>query len=165
MWGEDSNGSALEQRIRQARHMSIDGTTALYDLTYGIEFSKPRQSAEAIARVLWREDVQAWWKLAGGKVEFTPSHKIEIRVPDEHNRRIAKTVGDFKADLENTELADYLSGYLASVSDSRVDWATVFLMGPLWAYLMEGSQNKQRRREELDRLFSQMSAYITVSPQ
>ncbi len=42
----------LEARIRAARQLSLDGTRAVYNLTSGIDFSKPRRTAEAIARVV-----------------------------------------------------------------------------------------------------------------
>ena len=128
--GDEAAGGALEERIRQARHVSIDGGAVLYDLTHGMDFSKSRETAEAGVRVLWDEDGAAWWTVQGEDVKFTPNHGIEIRLPDEHNRRIAKTVEEFKADLKNTELALHLSGQLSPVSGCRVGWAPAILMGP-----------------------------------
>ena len=165
MMGGGAQGATLEAAIRQSRSLNADGTKAIYNLLYGIDFSKPRVTAEAIARVVWEEDIQAWWSVQDGKAVCSPTRQIEIHLPDEHNRKIAKTVDEFKADLMNEELGDHLGGYLDSVSNYSVDWATVFLMGPLWAYLAEKSEIKQRRQEELGKLFAQMSGHISVVTQ
>lgn len=156
------SGDRLEEAIRQSRTVNADGTKAIYNLAYGVDFSKPRLAAEAIARVLWHEDVAGWWSMQDGKPVCAPTREIELHLPDQHNRKIAKTVDEFKADLMNGELGDHLSSYLDSVSNYNVDWATVFLLGPLWSYMAEQSEIKARRQQELDRLFAQMASRITI---
>ena len=160
-----ARNASLEGAIRATRTVNADGSKAIYNLAYGVDFSKPRATAEAIASVLWHEDVAGWWSIQEGKAVCAPTRQIEIHLPDEHNRKIAKTVDEFKEDLRNHELADHLGGYLASVSDYNVDWATVFLLGPLWSYLAEQSEIKARRQAELGRLFAQMSSHITIVTQ
>ncbi len=160
-----ARGAGLEGAIRQSRTLNADETKAVYNLTYGIDFSKPRVTAEAIAKVLWEEDVQGWWSVQDGKALCIPARQLELRLPDEHNRKIAKTVDAFKGDLMDQELADHFRGYLDSVSNYSVDWATVFLLGPLGSYLAEQSEIKARRQQELQRLFAQMSSHITIVTQ
>ena len=130
-----------------------------------MDFSRPRQAGEAIARVLWDADVRDWWSVTEGKAAFAPTHRVQILVPDEHNRKVAKAVDAFKKDFEQEDFADHFRGYLSSSTDYNIDWATIFVFGPLLAYLMEKSAIRDERRGELDRLFSQMAGYITVSPQ
>src|SRR2546430_15641609 len=60
----------LEAGIRAARKLSMDGTRAIYDLTSGVDFSKPRLTAEAIARVVWEQDVESWWTWRGTEPVF-----------------------------------------------------------------------------------------------
>ncbi len=155
----------LEQRIRQSRVGSVDGRSVVYNLTRGVDFSHPRATAEAVAQVVWDQDVHAWWKVENGAPSCTPTGTVEIWIPREPNRKIAKAVDEFKEDLKNHELADHFSGYLNQASDYQVGWGTVFLMGPLWAYLIENSEIKQRRREATEQLFSQMARCIKVLPQ
>ncbi len=161
----DARAARLEEAIRQSRTVNADGTKAIYNLLYGVDFSKPRLTAEAISRVVWEEDVQSWWSVQDGKAVCTPTRQVEIHLPDEHNRRIARTVDEFKLDLMNEELADRLSGYLDTVSNYNIGWGAVFLMGPLWSYLAQQSEIKDRRREELTRLFAQVSSHLSIVPQ
>ena len=73
---EGSAEEALEASILAARKLSVDGTKAVYDLTSGTDFSKPRLTAEAIARVVWEQDVESWWTWRGTEPVFKPSRKV-----------------------------------------------------------------------------------------
>lgn len=158
--GEDP----LEREIRASRKASSDGATVVYDLRFSVDFSKPRRTAEAIARVVWDEDAKGWWSVVDDQPTCTPTSTVELWVPDQHNRRIAKAVEDFKADLRKEELGDEMSGYLASVEDRNPDWAAVFLLGPLWAYLLQVIDNRDKRKVALTYLFLEMAGHIVIRP-
>lgn len=159
-----SDIASLEAVIRSARRLSLDGSRATYDLTSGIDFSKPRQTAEAIARVLWDQDVKAWWSFQGGLPVFAPNRKVEVRLPRDHHRKVAKAAEEFWKDLENDEFAPQVRWYVSRVRDERADWLNIFLWGPLWAYLLQNGENRARERAELDRLFGEMAGSILVTP-
>jgi hypothetical protein len=159
-----SESETLEAGIRARRRLSLDGLRAIYDLTSGVDFSKPRHTAEAIAQVVWEEDVKAWWNWKGGEIVFTPNRKVEIRLPRDHHRKISRASEEFWEDLEKGEFAAHVGSYVSRVRDDRADWTSIFLWGPLWAWLMQNWQNQAREREELDRLFDEMTGYIIVSP-
>lgn len=155
---------ALEARILAARKLSLDGTRAIYDLTSGVDFSKPRRTAEAIARVVWEQDVESWWTWKGREPVFEPNRKVEIRLPPDHDLKVAKAAAEFQADLKE-EFAPSVDSYLYSLADDRADWFSIFFLGPLWTYLIQHADNRQRQREGLDHLFAQMAGYIVVVPQ
>src|SRR5437867_11815458 len=73
---EGSAEEALEASILEARNLSVDGMKAVYDLTSGTDFSKPRLTAEAIARVVWEQDVEPWWIWMGTEPVFKDSWKV-----------------------------------------------------------------------------------------
>lgn len=154
----------LERQILQSRIPSVDNRTVVYNLTRGVDFSHPRATAEAVAQVVWDQDVQAWWTVEGGDPACTPTGTIEIWIPREHNHKVAKAVEAFRKDLKEDEVAGHFGAFLDRAENYDVGWGTIFLMGPLWAALMEGSENKGRRRAALDALFSQMGQYIHVIP-
>jgi hypothetical protein len=174
--------NSLEARIRAARRLSLDGKTAIYDLTSGIDFSKPRQAAEAIAQVVWEQDVQSWWSWnaspgpfaplrgpaspasIGGEPTFAPDRKVEIRLPRDDHRKVAKVEKEFREDLKKGEFAPYIGWYVDRLRDDRPDWFVIFFLGPLIAYLLQHWGNRQRQHEELDRLFAAMADYIVVTP-
>ncbi len=165
MLGGSAGESELEGRVRAVRKLVLDGSEAIYDLRFGVDFSKPRRTAEAIARVVWQEDVQAWWTVNNGKPVCTPTHRVKLLVPDEHNRRIGKTLDEFTKDLREQDLGERVAGYLDSRANREADWGAIILMGPLWAYLLQDADIRAQRREDLESLFSQMAKYITVAPQ
>ena len=154
----------LEARIRAARKLSLDGTRAVYDLTSGIDFSKPRRTAEAIARVVWEQDAKSWWSWRDTDPVFEPNRKVEIRLPHDEHRKVAKAAAEFKGELKE-EFAPSVDSYLHGLADDRADWFTIFFLGPLWAYLLQRVDNRQRQRQALDRLFAHMAGYVEVVPQ
>ncbi len=158
----DPEEAALETRIRASRKPSLDGTKAVYDLRFDVDFSNPRRTAEAISRVVWDEDVKSWWSVKDGSPVCTPTGTVELWVPSQHNRRIAKAVQDFQEDLRDHELGGALSDYLASREDHSTDWGAIILMGPLWAYLLQAHGNNVERTAELAKLFSTMADHITI---
>lgn len=161
----NSAKETLEARVRAARRLSLDGTKAIYDLTSGIDFSKPRQTAEAIAQVVWDQDVESWWRWEGGEPIFAPSRKVEFRLPSDHDRKVAKAAEEFLDDLKKGEFAASVGPYVDRVTDDRADWFAIFLLGPLWAYLLQHWDNRAKQQAELDRLFAEMADYIVVSRQ
>jgi len=159
-----SDEEALEAGILAARKLSLDGTRAVYDLTSGIDFSKPRRTAEAIARVVWEQDVESWWSWEGTEPVFKPNRKVEIRLPRDHQRKVAKAAAEFQEELKE-EFAPSINSYLYRLNDDRADWFSIFFLGPLWTYLVQHAENRQRQQEALDRLFAEMAGYIAVVPQ
>ena len=95
----------------------MDGQNVVYNLSRGVDFARLRATAEAVAQVVWDPDVRGWWKVENGVPSCTPAGTIEIWVPREHNRKVAKAVQEFREDLRDGELADYVGGYLSRVSD------------------------------------------------
>jgi len=159
----DSAEEDLETSIRSVRKLSLDGTKAVYDLTSGIDFSRPRRTAEAIAQVVWEQDARSWWNWRAGDPIFEPHHKVELRLPRDHDRKVAKAAEEFREDLKNHELAPFVDSYLYRQADDRADWFTIFFLGPLLAYILQHADNRQRQREALDRLFAEMTGYILIS--
>jgi hypothetical protein len=153
---------SLKARIRAARTLSSDGTKVIYDLTSGIDFSKPRRTAEAIAQVIWYQDAYDWWRWQGGMLHFAPKRRVEIRLPDDGNAKVAKAAADFRDELEH-EFAPHIGSYIKQVRDDRTDWFTIFFLGPLMAYLLERLDNREKARAELDGRFSEIASYISVT--
>src|SRR5947208_16088795 len=91
----DSPSESVASQVRGARKLSPDGTKAIYDLTSGVDFSKPKTTARAIAEVLWEEDVQSWWTWRGAGPAFPPTRKVELRLPSGHDRLVGKAAREF----------------------------------------------------------------------
>src|SRR6266480_4477602 len=115
----DSRSESVASQVRGARKLSPDGTKAIYDLTSGVDFSKPKRTARAIAQVLWEEDVQSWWTWRGAGPAFHPTRKVELRLPSGHDRKVAKAAKEFNKSFERDAFGldesptDHLDDFLA----------------------------------------------------
>lgn len=163
MPGPGRNEVSLEDRVRASRKLSADGTKAVYDMRSAMDFSNPRRAAEAIAQVVWDEDLRSWWRLEDGEAICEPTRTVELWVPDVHSRQIAKTVKEFESDLRDRELGDAVSRHLDSDEDHEADWGAIFLLGPLWAFILQAFDNSARRKEALARLFGEMADSISIT--
>src|SRR2546427_12440684 len=80
------------------------------------------------------------------------------------DRKVARAAAEFQADLKE-EFAPSIDSYLDSLNDERADWFSIFFLGPLWTYILQHAENRQRQHEALDRLFAEMAGCIVVVPQ
>src|SRR5439155_22384368 len=85
----DSRSESVPSQVRGATKLSPDGTKAIYDLTSGVDFSKPKRTPRAIAQVLREEDVQSWWTWTGAGPALHPTRKVEPPLPSGHDRKRA----------------------------------------------------------------------------
>ncbi len=97
----------LKSQIKSFRKVSIAGTKVTYDTTNGVDFSKPRKTAEVFAEVLFEEDVSKWITDTSGELTVSPTQKIEILITPEHSKKVDKTVEEFKNDLEKNEMGSH----------------------------------------------------------
>ncbi|QRF75769.1 hypothetical protein Thermo_01275 [Thermoplasmatales archaeon] len=98
--------SELEIRsaISNNRKVSEDGGLVTYDLTKGVNFIKPRVTAEALAAVFFETDAIKWFSVSDDKIEFTPTYKVRIVLAEDDNKKLEETADDFMADLKRGEL-------------------------------------------------------------
>ena len=159
----DSPSESVASQVRAARKLSPDGTKAIYDLTSSVDFSKPKRTARAIAQVLWEEDVQSWWTWRGAGPAFHPTRKVELRLPSGHDRKVAKAAKEFNKSFERDAFGldesptDHLDDFLA------LRLTMTLLPGPLRDYLNQYSDDRQKQREEIDRLLALMAGYLVVT--
>lgn len=94
----------LESIIAGSRKVSEDGAVVTYDLTKGVDFSNPRKTAEALAKVFFEKDAANWFTVSDDHVEFNPTYKVRVVLAEDHNRKLEETVDDFLADLKKEEI-------------------------------------------------------------
>lgn len=94
----------LNNQIENARSMSVDNSVVTYDLTNGVDFSHPRKTAEALAKVFFQEDAKEWFQFENGELKFKPGYKAEILLTKEHGHKVEATLNDFLNDLKNDEI-------------------------------------------------------------
>lgn len=95
--------NALEEQIAETRRDNWNGTV-VYDLTNGIDFSHPKETASALAEVIFEIDVSKWFSGTGKDLKVNPTSKIEIHIQDAHRKAIEKMIGDFQKDLKYDEI-------------------------------------------------------------
>lgn len=96
----------LEKQILARRQMSPDNTLVTYDLTQNVDFSHPRKTAEAFAKVFFETDAIKWFTIEDNDVDFIPNYKALILIDEKDNKNVDKTMKDFIKDLEFDEISD-----------------------------------------------------------
>jgi len=96
-------------------------------------------------------------------IQETQGHAVNFPIIADPDRKVAKAAAEFQADLKE-EFAPSIDSYLYSLNDDRADWFSIFFLGPLWTYILQHAENRQRQQEALDRLFAGMAGCIVVVP-
>lgn len=153
----------LEEQIANSRKVSPDGSSITYDLTSGIDFSKPRKTGEALAKVIYEQDVSKWITVDGDKLTVNPTSKLEIRIQSEHDKAVEKTLNDFKKDIEDEELKTHYNRQVESAASYQAGMASYLFLGIGTTLLLQHMQNSRLKSEYLDQVMSKLMANITIS--
>lgn len=103
--------------IENSRKILEHGDLVTYDLTDKIDFSKPKEVAQALADVFFRKDAINWFKVTDDKIEFNPTYKVRIVLAEEHNKLLEKAVQDFLVDLRKKDLGEAFSSEIKDESE------------------------------------------------
>lgn len=155
--------NTLEEEIANSRKVSPDGSSITYDLTTGIDFSKPRRTGEALAKVIYEQDVSKWIVVDGDKVTVNPTSKLEIRIQTDHNKAVEKTISDFKKDVEDEELKTHYSSQVESAATYQAGVGSYLFLGIGTTLLIQHMQNSRLKSEFLGQLMSKIMENITVT--
>lgn len=94
----------LLEQILKSRQMTIDGSKVVYDLTSGVDFSKPSNTAKALASVMFDEDISKWFVNEGDELLFKPTYRAEIIINDEPDRTMNSIIEEFYDHLSDDQL-------------------------------------------------------------
>lgn len=153
----------IEGEIERARRTSMDGSTVTYDLTSGVDFSKPRRTGEALAKVLFEQDISKWISIKDNDLVVKPSAKLVIRITEEHNRAVEKTIDDFRKDVKNDELKIHYSQQIESAANYQAGIASYMFLGVGTTLLIQHMQRSSQKSEYLGNVMSQIMASISVT--
>lgn len=101
---------SLVEAIRSSRKEFLHDHKVTYDLTHSVEISNPRKVAEALARVVFEEDVSKWIKEYDYTTTIEAAWDVEIIMHDENYKKVRKAALDFRKDLEKEKIDEELSG-------------------------------------------------------
>lgn len=156
-------GDNLEEQILNARKVAMNGSDVVYDLTSGVDFSKPRKTSEALAKVIFEKDVSSWVQTDGEKISVVPKTKLEIRILDNHNKAIEKTLKDFRKDMEYDELRTKYSRQIETAATYKAGVASYLFLGIGTSLLIQHMQRSEQKSEFVDELMSKLMDSITVT--
>lgn len=99
-----SSEEELISAVSASRKVSDDGSLVTYDLTSGIDFSHPKRTAEAIAKVFFEKDGERWFSVNDDRVVFDPSFKVRLVMAEEHSKKLEETIDDILKDIKKDEI-------------------------------------------------------------
>ena len=152
----------LKSQIKSSRKVSIDGTNVTYDMTNGVDFSKPRKTAEALAEALFEEDVSKWITYTSGELTVSPTQKIEILITSDHSKKVDKTVEEFKKDLEKNEMGSHYADAMEKAATYKAGIGTYMFAGLIGAMIVESSNRNAEGKEYLDKVFQKVMNNVEI---
>ncbi len=152
----------LASIILQSRKTSEDGSTVVYNLASGLDFSNPKKVAEALATVFFETDGVKWFKVEGDHIEFNPKFKVRILLAKEHLKLLNKTVNDFLEDLKKDELNKRFARQIHDISTSEEKQQTVKGIAVIGSLLNKPFFRKEDKTEIEDQLFTQILSVLEI---
>lgn len=102
----------LVQQIKSRRSVSSDGKSVVYDLTDGVDFSKPKDTAQALSAVFMVNEVSHWFTRTGEGLTFTPTCTVEMKFRNTHSEAMKKFFRMTMGDLKNDDLRQLYTSYV-----------------------------------------------------
>lgn len=143
----------LISAIRGSRKVSQDGSLVTYDLTEGVDFSHPKNTAEALAEVFFQEDAMKWFKVSGDHVDFEPGYKVRVVLAEEHNKLLEETVDDFLKDLQKDEISKKFSSQIKDDASNAARVGSIMAVGAIRSALFRHTEDKVYAGSIRDDLF------------
>ena len=128
-----------------------------------MDFSKPRLTGEALAEVVFEQDISKWFTVSGEKLEFKATSKLELRILDAHDKGVAKTLDDFMKDLKKDELSQRYAAQIDSVANYQAGIASYLLLGLTTTLLLQHMERSGQKTEYLNQLMNEIQGNITVT--
>lgn len=152
----------LRRQIENSRKFSDEYNTVTYDLTAGVDFSKPRETAEAFAEIFFDKDGSKWFSHKTGHLEFQPQYRATILITDDHDRKVSRTLSDFMKDLNREVLPEYFMEDIEKVENYTPGLGTYLLLGVGNALISKALVNRSRKRDFLARLMNELNRNIVI---
>lgn len=131
----------LEEQVANSRTDYMNGTV-VYDLTSDIDFSHPKKTAEALAKVLFEKDISRW--INGEKLEVTPLSKLEIRILKGQDKKVQTAINETTNYLKYKELTEH---YKSQLNDE----ANAYLQARAKYYdVVYSATNARQAKKEMD---------------
>jgi hypothetical protein len=153
----------IKEQIANSRSVYPDRSLVVYDLTTGVDFTKPRVTAEALAEVFFNMDVSKWFKEENGSLTFNAKDSVEIRIADEHNKRIEKTINDFKKDLDKDELRRAYSSEIEAAANYHAGLGMIMFGGLMTAMIAQSMVRKGQSNQYVRDLMDKILGNVKVS--
>lgn len=152
----------LREQIVSCRRSYPERSLVVYDLTTGVDFSKPRETAEALADVFFHMDASKWFKEENNSLIFNATESVEVRIADEHNKKIAKTLDDFKKDLKKDEIAKEYAKEIEAAGTYNASLGFMLLGGFMNAMIAEALVRRDQRVGYMGELLQKVMGNVKI---
>ncbi len=149
-------------RIKSGRMVSKDKSLVIYDLTRGIDFSKPELVAEALSDVFFKMDAVNWFKIIDENIDFNPNYKVRVVLADVHQDLIQNTSDDFLLDLEKDDIGKKLSSIIRKEDDNDLKLDKIVAAGTLKSTIFRHGEEKVLKNYIKDDLFTDILEVLEI---
>ncbi len=155
------NQNSLENEIMECRRVSSDRGTVIYDIGAGVNFSNPKESAKALAQVLFTRDISGWISNDGKNLTVKPPYKIEIKMNGENKKALEKIEKDFNKYLGFDDIESKYLDFIQKNVDEGTDAISVLFLG-IWAFLFKHIENKSAEKEYIKNLMETIMKNVEI---
>lgn len=150
-----------EDEIVRRMSISADGSSAVYGLESGFDFSRPKEVGEALARVLWERHISGWIVERDGAVTVEPDREVEIHLPAQVDREMEKAVEVMNDVLKHEEMWKGLGAYLRGIR-APPQPSNSYLYRPVSGLIQSRGDDRVARKVELLRLYEMIVPHVKV---
>lgn len=155
----------LVDEIQGCRTVSADGKRVLYDLTKGVDFERPRKTAEALAAVFYVNEVSKWFTRKDKDITYSPTCTVEMRFQEIHSKAMKSVLEDFHTDLKNDDLRNAFTRLMVYGLNGGFIYTNNILSGGLAGPTMEGAGIMLQDLQNdslLDKMMSDISTNLEI---
>lgn len=120
----------LKDQIIAGRKMIDHNKRVLYDLTAGVDFSVPKETAQALSEVFFEKDTQNCFYVDDDRLlDFRPKYSAVIKLLNTNNGEGKEILKYFSKEVRNNEVKKYFYWEIqnsSSLSTAPVFWAILF---------------------------------------
>ncbi|MEM0141484.1 MAG: hypothetical protein QXN66_05570 [Thermoplasmatales archaeon] len=152
----------IENKIFASRKISQDGSIVVYNLSGNIDFSHPKELANALSKVFFENDAKNWFVIEGNRIKFSPKYKVRILMDESNRKLLSATADDFLSDLKNEEIKNKFKKNIEDISTKEIKIQSAIGISAIASFLEKPLLKKDDKVEIEDQYFTEMLEYLEI---
>lgn len=153
----------LQDQISNSRTDYMNGRV-VYDLTTDVDFSHPKETGKALAKVLFERDVSRW--INDREMEVNPTSRLEILIRKGNDKKVQKAMKETTNDLKYEEILKHYKTQIDTVANAYLQARSKYywvVYSATNARVAKKEMDEEALQYALKKLTSKVFASITIT--